>query len=195
MLFLADRVALVRQAHKAFTAHLPNAGAVNLLNDNAADGRVMLSTYPTMMKLIDASADGARRFGPGHFDLIVIDEAHRSVYQKYRAIFEYFDSFLVGLTATPKDDIDHNTYSLFDLQSGVPTDVYSLGDAIADDYLVPFKPVSVPLKFMRSGIRYNQLSEDEQEAWDATEWNEDGSVPDRGRSGRGEPMAVQQGYR
>lgn len=177
VLFLADRVALVRQAHKAFTAHLPNAGAVNLLNDAAADGRVMLSTYPTMMKLIDASADGARRFGPGHFDLIVIDEAHRSVYQKYRAIFEYFDSFLVGLTATPKDDIDHNTYSLFDLQSGVPTDVYSLGDAIADDYLVPFRPVSVPLKFMRTGIRYNQLSEAEQEAWDATEWSEDGSVP------------------
>lgn len=177
VLFLADRVALVKQAHKAFNKHLPNAGAVNLLNDGSADGRVMISTYPTMMKLIDATANGMRRFSPAHFDLIVIDEAHRSVYQKYRAIFDYFDSFLVGLTATPKQDIDRNTYTLFDLQSGVPTDVYALDDAIGDDYLVPPKPVSVPLKFVRGGIRYNDLSAEEQEDWDATEWSEDGSVP------------------
>jgi type I restriction enzyme, R subunit len=177
VLFLADRVALVRQAHKAFNAHLPNAGAVNLLNDGSADGRVMISTYPTMMKLIDERAEGMKRFSPAHFDLIVIDEAHRSVYQKYRAIFEYFDCFLVGLTAAPKEDIDRNTYSFFDLQSGVPTDVYGLDDAIADDYLVPPKPVSVPLKFMRGGIRYNDLSPEEQEEWDATDWSEDGAVP------------------
>ena len=86
----------------------------------------MLSTYPTMMKLIDATSEGERRFGPGYFDLIVIDEAHRSVYQKYKAIFDYFDSYLVGLTATPREEIDRNTYSLFELQDGVPTDAYPL---------------------------------------------------------------------
>lgn len=177
VLFLADRRELVKQAHKAFNKHLSNAGAVSLLNDSAGDGRVMISTHQTMMKLIDSSAEGMRRFSPAHFDLIVIDEAHRSVYQKYRAIFDYFDSFLIGLTATPKQDIDHNTYSLFNLQSGVPTDVYSLDDAIADDYLVPPRPVSVPLSFVRGGIRYNDLSPEEQEDWDATEWNEDGTVP------------------
>lgn len=176
-LFLADRIALVKQAHKAFVRHLPNAGAVNLLSDASAEGRVMLATYPTMMKLIDSSAGSSRRFGPGHFDLIIIDEAHRSVYQKYRAIFDYFDSLLVGLTATPRDEIDRNTYSLFALQDGVPTDVYELADAVADGYLVPPRAVSVPLKFVRSGIRYDQLAEDEKEEWDAKEWNEDGTIP------------------
>ena len=136
------------------------------------------STYPTMMGLIDDAFDGQRRFGVGHFDLIVIDEAHRSVYQKYRAIFEYFDSLLVGLTATPKDEIDHNTYGLFDLESGVPTDAYGLDEAVADGYLVPPKAVSVPLKFQREGIKYDDLSEAEQEQWDALEWNEDGTTPD-----------------
>ncbi len=177
VLFLADRIALVKQAHKAFVKHLPNAGAVNLLNDATAEGRLMLSTYPTMMKLIDSSADGVRRFGPGHFDLVIVDEAHRSVYQKYRAIFDYFDSMLIGLTATPRDEIDRNTYELFNLQHGVPTDVYELKDAVADSYLVPARGVSVPLKFVRTGIRYDQLSDEEKEEWDAKEWSEDGSVP------------------
>ncbi len=132
-----------------------------------------------MMNLIEEMQDGARRFGPGHFDLIIIDEAHRSVYRKYRAIFEYFDSLLVGLTATPRDEIERDTYSLFQLERGVPTDSYDLEDAVADGYLVPPKAVSVPLKFQREGIRYDDLSEEEKEAWDALEWDEDGTVPDR----------------
>jgi len=178
VLFLADRVALVNQAVKAFKIHLPDSSPVNLVTDKHAEGRVFLSTYPTMMGLIDEANNGHRRFGVGHFDLIVIDEAHRSVYQKYRAIFEYFDSLLVGLTATPKDEIDHNTYGLFDLESGVPTDAYSLDDAVADGYLVPPKAVSVPLKFQREGIKYDDLSDDEQEQWDALEWDEEGTIPD-----------------
>jgi type I restriction enzyme R subunit len=177
VLFLADRVALVRQAVNAFKTHLPDSSPVNLITEKDTEGRVYLSTYPTMMGLIDEAKDGQRRFGVGHFDLIVIDEAHRSVYQKYRAIFEYFDSLLVGLTATPKDEIDHNTYGLFDLESGVPTDAYSLDDAVSDRFLVPPEAVSVPLKFQREGIKYDQLSEDEQEQWDALEWNEDGTAP------------------
>src|SRR5207249_7098275 len=147
VLFLADRVALLNQAVNAFKRHLPDASPVNLVTEKDGEGRVFVSTYPTMMGLIDESKDGQRRFGVGHFDLVGIDEAHRSVYQKYRAIFEYFDSLLVGLTATPKDEIDINTYGLFDLETGVPTDAYGLDEAVADGHLVPPVAVSVPLKF------------------------------------------------
>lgn len=185
VLFLADRIALVKQAHGAFKAHLGATPGANLLerhdpkkNDHSA-ARVCLSTYPTMMGMIEEMKGGEKRFGPGHFDLIVIDEAHRSVYRKYRAIFEYFDSLLVGLTATPRDEIDKDTYSLFGLEKGVPTDSYDLDDAVSDGYLVPPTTISVPLKFQREGIDYDQLTEDEKEAWDAIEWDEDGSVPDR----------------
>jgi type I restriction enzyme R subunit len=177
VLFLADRVALVNQAVNAFKKHLPASSPVNLVTEKDKEGRVFVSTYPTMMRLIDETADGQRQFGVGHFDLIIIDEAHRSVYQKCGAILDYFDALLVGLTATPKDEIDRNTYSIFNLERGVPTDVYGLEDACNDKFLVRPQTVSVPLKFQREGIKYGDLSEEEQEQWDAREWNEDGSVP------------------
>jgi type I restriction enzyme R subunit len=177
-LFLADRVALVNQAVGAFKTHMPYAAPVNLVTDKQTEGRLYVSTYPTMVGLIDEIQNGVRRFGSGHFDLIVIDEAHRSVYRKYRAIFDYFDSLLVGLTATPRDEIDRDTYSLFQLERGVPTDSYDLDEAVADGYLVPPKAVSVPLRFQREGIRYDDLSDEEKEAWDALEWTEDGEVPE-----------------
>jgi type I restriction enzyme, R subunit len=181
VLFLADRVALVNQAVGAFKKHLPDAAPVNLVTEKETEGRVFVSTYPTMMGLIDETReDGRRRFGPGHFDLIVIDEAHRSVFQKYRAIFDYFDSLLVGLTATPKGELDRNTYTLFDLETGVPTDAYDLKEAVADRFLVPARSVSVPVKFQRLGIRkYEDLTEDERDRWDELEWDEEGSIPDR----------------
>ncbi len=179
VLFLADRVALVNQAVNAFKQHLPDASPVNLVTERDGQGRVFVSTYPTMMGLIDETRDGERRFGVGHFDLVVIDEAHRSVFQKYRAIFDYFDSLLVGLTATPKDELDRNTYTLFDLENGVPTDAYSLDEAVRDGFLVPSKAVSVPLKFQREGITYDELAEDEKDAWDALDWDEEGNVPTR----------------
>lgn len=137
VLFLADRKALVKQAANAFKVHLPGAATVNLLEDRTQEGRVYISTYPTMMSLIDEVGAEERRFGVGHFDLVVIDEAHRSVYRKYKAIFEYFDSLLVGLTATPKGEVDRDTYRLFDLQTGVPTDAYGLDEAVKDGFLVP----------------------------------------------------------
>jgi type I restriction enzyme, R subunit len=179
ILFLADRVALVNQAVGAFKKHLPSAAPVNLCTEKDTAGRVYVATYPTMMNMIEQVEDGERRFGSGHFDLIVIDEAHRSVYQKYRAIFDYFDSLLVGLTATPKDEIDHNTYSLFDMETGVPTDVYDLETAVKYHYLVPPKSISVPLKFQREGLKYADLSEEEKEQWDELEWDEDGNIPDQ----------------
>ena len=179
VLFLADRVALVNQAVGAFKKFLPDSSPVNLVTEKDTEGRVYLSTYPTTMGLIDESNDGLKRFGVGHFDLIIIDEAHRSVFQKYRAIFDYFDSLLVGLTATPKDEIDRNTYGLFDLENGVPTDAYTLDEAVKDRFLVPPRSVSVPLKFQREGIQYDDLSEDEKDQWDALDWNEEGDVPDQ----------------
>lgn len=181
VLFLADRVALVRQAHNNFKRHLPSAPSANLIekhdpkkNDHNG-ARVCIATYPTMMGLIDEMQNGQRKYGPGHFDLIVIDEAHRSVYRKYRAIFDYFDCLLVGLTATPRDEIDRDTYSLFELERGVPTDAYDLDEAVADGFLVPPVPMSVPLRFVREGIKYNDLSDADKEKWDLLEW--EGELP------------------
>ena len=179
VLFLADRVALVKQAVNAFKLHLPDSSPVNLVTEKDTEGRVYVSTYPTMMGLIEDSLEGQRRFGAAHFDLVIIDEAHRSVFQKYRAIFDYFDSLLVGLTATPKEEVDRNTYSLFDLENGVPTDEYGLEEAVRDGFLVPPKAVSVPLKFPREGISYNDLSDEEKDQWDALEWDEEDGSPDR----------------
>jgi type I restriction enzyme R subunit len=106
--------------------------------------------------------------------LIIVDEAHRSIYSKYGAIFNYFDSYLVGLTATPKDEVDRNTYNLFQMQNGVPTYAYSLDDAITAGYLVPPRAISVPVHFPRDGISYDELSADERQQWDELEWGENG---------------------
>lgn len=177
VLFLADRTALVNQAVNAFKEFLPDSAPVNLVSEKDTEGRVYVSTYQTMMNLINADAGSERRFGVGYFDLVVIDEAHRSVFKKYQAIFDYFDSLLVGLTATPKDEVNKNTYSLFNLPTGVPTDAYSLDEAVHDGFLVPFRAVSVPTKFLRRGINYDDLPPDEKEAWEETEWDDDGSPP------------------
>jgi type I restriction enzyme R subunit len=162
VLFLADRVALVRQAVNAFKRHLPSSSPVNLVTEKDAQGRVYVCTYPTMMGLIDQTAEGKRRFGVGHFDLVVIDEAHRSVYRKYGAIFDYFDSLLIGLTATPKDEVDRDTYRLFDLETGVPTDAYGLDEAVRDKHLVPPRVLSLTPDFLDRGITYDRLSEEKE---------------------------------
>lgn len=174
VLFLADRKALVRQAANAFRTHLPAAATVNLMDDKVSDGRVYVSTYPTILNLINNVDESGRRFGPGYFDLVVIDEAHRSVYQKYGAIFDWFDSYLVGLTATPKDEVDHNTYRLFHLEDGVPTDAYGLDEAVGDGFLVPPFGVAVGTKFLRHGIKYDDLNDEEKDEWDSLDWGDDG---------------------
>ncbi|WP_194777142.1 DEAD/DEAH box helicase family protein [Pararhodonellum marinum] len=164
ILFLADRNALVTQAKNAFTEHLPDLTSIDLTKEKENDStRLVFSTYPTIMNQIDRARDGDFRFyGVGHFDLIIIDEAHRSVYQKYRAIFQYFDAFILGLTATPKKDVDHNTYELFEIEDDNPTFAYELDQAVKDGFLVPPRAISVPLKFMREGIKYSELSEKEK---------------------------------
>lgn len=182
VLFLADRVSLVRQAAGAFKAHLPEASAVNLVTEKNTEGRVYVSTYPTMMGLIDETKGKEARFGVGHFDLVIIDEAHRSVYQKFGAIFDYFDSLLVGLTATPRDEVDKNTYDLFELETGVPTDAYELDKAVSDGFLVPPKVQQVDLKFPREGIEYEKLTDEEKAQWESLDWGDDVAIdalPDR----------------
>ena len=181
-LFLADRVALVNQAVGAFKAHLPDSSPVNLVTEKDETGRVYVCTYPTMMGLINETKGSEARFSVGHFDLVIIDEAHRSVYQKYGAIFRYFDSLLVGLTATPREQVDRNTYELFDLEPGVPTDAYELETAVADGFLVPPRVQQVDLKFPREGIDYDSLSDEEKEQWESLDWGDDvepGALPDR----------------
>ncbi len=167
ILFLADRNALVKQAYNNYRIHLQDVPIVNLVeekNDDAA--RIVFSTYPTMLNQIENLEEGRRRFDPGHFDLVIIDEAHRSVYNKYQAIFGYFDSLLLGLTATPKDDVDHDTYELFNTEQGNPTYAYGLEEAVKDRYLVPPKKAKVQVKLITHGVTYSELSEHEKEVYD-----------------------------
>lgn len=181
-LFLADRVSLVNQAVGAFKSHLPESSPVNLVTEKETEGRVYVCTYPTMLGMIDETKGGESRFGVGHFDLVIIDEAHRSVYQKYGAIFHYYDSLLVGLTATPRDEVDKNTYDLFDLEPGVPTDAYELERAVSDGFLVPPRVQQVDLKFPREGIDYDKLTDEEKAQWESLDWGDDlepGNLPDR----------------
>lgn len=172
VLFLADRKELVRQAKNSFNNLVPSLSLCNLLDDKESPelSRVVFSTYQTMMNAIDGTKreDGKTLFTPGHFDLIIIDESHRSIYKKYRAIFEYFDSLLVGLTATPKDEIDFNTYEIFGLESGNPTYAYELEQAIEEEYLVDYRTIESVSKFMEDGIYYDDLSEEEKQMYEET---------------------------
>ena len=168
VLFLADRNALVTQAKTAFNEHLPHLSAIDLTKEKEDNGtRLVFSTYPSIMNRIDGLLSSDLRFyGVGHFDVIIIDEAHRSIYQKYKAIFDYFDAMLIGLTATPKTEVDHNTYGLFGIEDHNPTFAYELDKAVTEKYLVPFRAQSVPLKFLREGIKYKDLSDSEKEEYE-----------------------------
>ncbi|MCL2631024.1 MAG: DEAD/DEAH box helicase family protein [Firmicutes bacterium] len=165
VLFLADRTALVRQAKKNFAKLLPNF-TVEELSGNAKpnmNARFMFSTYQTMINYVDGED---KEFSTGRFDLIIIDEAHRSIFNKYGAIFDYFDSLLVGLTATPRGEIAKNTYDIFDCEHEEPTDEYTLEEAISDGFLVPYKVNSRSTNILTEGIDRDKLSKGEQEEFD-----------------------------
>lgn len=184
VLFLADRKTLVLQAKKNFNNLLPSLSLCNLLDnkDNPEESRMVFSTYPTMMNAIDEAKrkDGKKLFTIGHFDLIIIDESHRSIYKKYRSIFDYFDGILLGLTATPKDEIDKNTYEVFDLEGGTPTYAYELEKAVEDQYLVDYRTIETKMKFLEEGIRYDDLTEEEKEIYEETFEDEVGEDIDSG---------------
>ena len=171
ILFLADRTELVKQAEKNFKKLLPDMSCCNLLSSKDGDpeeSRIIFSTYQTMINCIDKmkSKNGITLFTPGHFDLIIIDEAHRSIYKKYQAIFEYFDGLLVGLTATPRDDVDKNTYKFFQLENNVPTFVYEYDEAVKQKYLVDYHTISTTTKFIERGIKYSELKEEDREEYE-----------------------------
>ncbi len=180
ILFLADRNALVTQAKNAFNTLLPHLTAIDLTKEEEdTASRVVFSTYPTIMNRIDSTkVDGHRYYGVGHFDVVIIDEAHRSVYMKYRAIFEYFDAIFIGLTATPKSDADKDTYELFGLEVHNPTYAYELDTAVNDKYLVPPKAMKVPVRFPREGVKYNELSEEEKKEYEKEFLENYGYIPE-----------------
>ena len=180
VLFLADRNSLVTQAKRSFVNLLPDLSVTNLCEEkDNYTAHCVFSTYQTMMNCIDSIHDEeGKLFTCGYFDLVICDEAHRSIYNKYRDIFSYFDAPLVGLTATPKDDIDKNTYEVFELENGVPTYGYELAQAVKDGFLVDFMSVETTLKFIQQGIVYDELSEEDKRAYEETFEDENGKLPE-----------------
>ena len=181
ILFLADRTALVKQAKDDFKNYLPDMSLCNLcFNKDDRNTRIVFSTYPTILNAIDdtKSKDGRQLFTPVHFDLIIIDESHRSIFKKYRAIFEYFDAVMVGLTATPKTDVDRNTYDFFEMENGVPTYAYDYETARDQDHvLVPYYNYEVKTEFQEKGITYDKLSDEDKERYEE-DFIEDGMMPE-----------------
>lgn len=181
ILFLADRTALVSQAKDDFKNYLPDMSLCNLCsNKDDRNSRIVFSTYPTILNSIDntKTRDGVPLFSPAHFDLIITDESHRSIFRKYRAIFEYFDAIMVGLTATPKTDVDRNTYDFFEVENGVPTYAYDYETAVYTDHvLVPYYNYEVKTKFLEEGITYDDLSPEDKERYE-DDFAEDGYMPD-----------------
>ena len=162
VLFLADRTSLVGQAHKNFVKLLPNTTTC-VLNDNSSDrdlnARIIFSTYQTMINCIDTDE---KMFSVGRFDLIIVDEAHRSIFGKFGAIFNYFDAMLVGLTATPRDEVDKSTYDIFEMEQGEPNFAYELEDAVAEKYLVNYRGFKRGSLILKEGIKYSKLTDDEK---------------------------------
>lgn len=181
ILFLADRNSLVTQAKRNFVNLLTDLSCSNLVEEkDNYTAHCIFSTYQTMMNCIDSvKDDNGKLFTCGHFDLVICDEAHRSIYNKYRDIFNYFDAPLIGLTATPKDEIDKNTYGIFDLENGVPTYGYELAQAVKDGYLVDFITVESKTKFIEEGIAYDELSEEDKAAYEETFESENGKLPEK----------------
>lgn len=180
ILFLADRNSLVTQAKRSFVNLMPDLSCTNLVEEkDNYNAHCVFSTYQTMIHCIDTVSDEkGKLFTCGHFDLVICDEAHRSIYNKYKDIFNYFDAPLVGLTATPKDEIDKNTYEIFELENGIPTYGYDLTQAVKDHYLVDYISVETKLKFLEDGIVYDELTEEEKEHYEETFENENGEFPE-----------------
>lgn len=180
VLFLADRTPLVQQAKKNFNALVPEFTTTNLVKEvDNEQVQIVFSTYQTMINRIDdGKAKDGVAYGVGHFDLIIIDEAHRSIYSKYRDIFHYFDSLIVGLTATPREDADHDTYEFFRCEEGNPTYYYELDTAVTDGWLNPPKKVATGTKFLQRGLRYAELSPTEKEQFELAFAKYGDEIPD-----------------
>ena len=165
VLFLADRTSLVSQAHKNFVKLLPNTTTCVLSEKDSEErkdinARIIFSTYQTVINYIDTDD---KLYSVGHFDLIIIDEAHRSIFGKYGAVFNYFDAMLVGLTATPREEVDKSTYEIFQMEEGQPNFAYELEEAVGDGYLVNYHGFKRGSLILKEGIQYDKLSEEEKQ--------------------------------
>ena len=178
ILFLADRTALINQAKNAFVKFLPDSSICALSQESSSErdynARITLSTYQTMINLIDCEN---KKYGIAKFDLIIVDECHRSVYNKYRAIFNYFDSLVLGLTATPREQVDSSTYELFNLPKGEPTFSYDYETAVKEGFLVDFHSFERTTNLLKNGLKYDDLSEDEKEQYENLFEDEEGNLP------------------
>ena len=152
VLFLADRRELVRQAITEFKTHLPHESLARIENGEALSARIQFATYPSMIQIYE-------RLSVGYYDLIIADESHRSIYQRYKALLDHFDSLVLGLTATPTDYIDHNTFRLFTCDDGVPTYLYSYEQAVADGNLVNYRVLDAQTHFQIQGVQGESLPE------------------------------------
>lgn len=179
-LFLADRTSLVKQAKKAFDKHLPDTTCSDLTaKEHNKNARILLSTYQTMINYVDADE---KPFSVGRFDMIIVDEAHRSIFDKFKAIFKYFDAFIVGLTATPRDQVNRSTYDIFELEQGEPNYAYEYQTAVDDGFLSPYRGLRYESEVLKQGIRYDELSAEEREQMEQIwEWEalQDAIDPER----------------
>jgi len=180
-LFLADRAVLVTQAARAFSRHLPALSAANLCEDGGdCAASCVLATYDELMDRIDGARDAQGKiFTPGHFDLVICDEAHRALYNRYRDLINYFDAPLIGLTATPAEEIDAATYEIFAPEDRSPVFAYTKEQAIRDGYLVDYESVATTPSFSRSGAAYDELSATEKERYEKTFVCDSGALPPR----------------
>jgi type I restriction enzyme R subunit len=169
ILFLCDRKELIKQAKNNFTTHLgENTTAVvkSTTIEDARNARICFATYPSML-------NSYTNFDIGHFDLIIADESHRSIYNIYGDIFKYFDAYQVGLTATPVGFISRNTFDMFDCDETMPTAYYPLDKAIEDGNLVDYMVIDFKTKFMRDGIKYNEFTEEQKKEVEARDYLEE----------------------
>lgn len=177
-LFLADRTSLVVQAHKNFEKLLPNSYTMTVLSDRTKEpdmnARITFSTLQTLLNHVDTDE---KSYSPGHFDLIIIDEAHRSVFGKLGSTLKYFDALVVGLTATPRDQVDKSTYDLLQLEGGEPNYAYEYGEAVSDGYLVDYVGLQRGSSVVREGIKYDELSQAEKDQLEAV-WEYEAALND-----------------
>ncbi|MGQ0699323.1 MAG: DEAD/DEAH box helicase family protein [Panacagrimonas sp.] len=158
ILFLCDRRELRKQAKNAYSDFLDEPiTTVSSRTPNDRNQRIYVGTYPAMLKIY-------RRFDVGFFDLIIADESHRSIYNVYGDLFQYFDALQVGLTATPVDFVTRNTFELFECEALNPTANYDYDRAVSEGYLVPFEVETFTTDFLRRGIKHSQLDEEQIQA-------------------------------
>ncbi|MBE6521846.1 MAG: DEAD/DEAH box helicase [Thermoplasmata archaeon] len=182
VLFFADRKKLVTQAYGTFDSNLHSYDPTMVYGDNPSPNyksRIVISTYPSMASLLNRDGATGRIYSPGHFQLVILDEVHRSVYEKYRAVFEYFDAYVLGLTATPRNSLDEiSTFELFDIDDRSSVYEYSYDEGVKQGVLKPFNLTDVDMKFNREGIRFSDLTLQEQERFKYEFMDENGIVPD-----------------